>query len=208
LVKDQIKTFTYKSIKISVYPDVYEPAEDTFILLENIRVKKNDNVLELGTGCGIIAIECAKSAKKVLATDISPKSIICAKENYKKNKHKLKSSVIFRQGSLFSIIKNNEKFEIIIFNPPYLPTTKKEYINGWLNYAFDGGEDGLHTICQFLKNVKNYLTKNGKAYFIFSSLSNQKKLHRNIKENDLKYDIIKNYSFNNDWIDLYRISLE
>jgi len=205
LKQKNVKSITYKNLKLKIYLEVYEPSEDTYYLLESINVKKNQSVLELGTGCGLIAIECARKAKNVVGTDINPHAIECAKKNLELNKQKINCLVDFRQGDLFKAVKKNEKFDIIIFNPPYLPTKSNEKINGWLNMALDGGYDGLLITKKFLKNVLKYLKKNGKAYFVFSSLSNQKKLENIIFSNNLKTKIITKKWFDIERIDIYCI---
>ncbi|MCK4995751.1 MAG: hypothetical protein KAR55_02585, partial [Thermoplasmatales archaeon] len=62
-------SFHYKSLLIETHSEVYDPAEDTYLLLDAIDIKKNDSVLEIGTGCGIIALECARIGANVICTD-------------------------------------------------------------------------------------------------------------------------------------------
>jgi len=50
----------YKGIVIYPHPEVYEPAEDTYLLAENLDIKRTDDILEIGTGTGLIAIYAAK----------------------------------------------------------------------------------------------------------------------------------------------------
>ena len=65
----------------NVYEDVYEPAEDTFLFAENLDVKEGEQVLDVGTGCGMLGILAAKKACNVVAVDLNPYAIRCAKEN-------------------------------------------------------------------------------------------------------------------------------
>ena len=64
-----------------LYDDVYEPAEDTFLFAENLDVKEGERVLDVGTGCGLLGILAAKKAWNVVAVDLNPYAIRCAKEN-------------------------------------------------------------------------------------------------------------------------------
>ncbi len=199
------KTFNYKGLNINLHPEVYEPAEDTFLLLKAINIKKNNYVLEIGTGCGIIALECARRGAEVVCTDSNPYAVKLAQRNFRENQFLLKGRIEFRKGSLFSVLKNDEKFDVIIFNPPYLPTKSDERIGGWFDIATNGGIDGLKIIEQFLNGVKKHLSKNGHAYFIFSSLSNQKKLNNILSLNGLNAEIMSSQWFDDERIDVYCI---
>ena len=64
-----------------IYDDVYEPAEDSFLFAENLDVKEGERVLDVGTGCGMLAVIAAKRAGGVVAVDLNPFAIRCAKSN-------------------------------------------------------------------------------------------------------------------------------
>lgn len=201
------KIFHYDNLTIELHPEVYEPAEDTFQLLESIEVKPDDNVLEIGTGCGVIALKYASLGAKVVCTDINPYAVSLTKRNYERNKSLIKGRFEVRKGDLFSIINDDEKFDVIIFNPPYLPTKKNEIIggSGWFDIATDGGIDGLSLTKRFIDDLSKYLDNNGKAYFVFSSLSNRKKIDLYLSKNRLKAKIVSNYSFDDETIFVYCI---
>ena len=200
--------FHYKNLIIELHPEVYEPAEDTFLLLESIHIKPNDNVFEIGTGCGIIALVCASRSANVICTDINPYAVALAKRNYKRNKCFIQGKFEVRKSSLFSEIKNNEIFDVIIFNPPYLPTKKDELVggSGWFDVATNGGAEGLKIVKRFIDGLSKYLSKNGKAYFIFSSLSNIKKLSLYISKSKLKAKVVSSYNFIDETLFVYCIS--
>ena len=65
----------------------------------------------------------------------------------------------------------DKKFDVILFNTPYLPTEEGEVIEDNLNYAFDGGLNGRKVIDLFLNEVKNHLNDGGIVQLIQSSLS-------------------------------------
>jgi release factor glutamine methyltransferase len=205
LRKSQNKDFTFKGLTIETHYEVYEPAEDTFLLLDAIKIDKNDRILEIGTGCGIIALDCARHGAGVIGTDSNPYAIELAKRNSQKNQSLLNGEIEFKNSSLFSILKSSEKFDVIIFNPPYLPTKSDEKVGGWFDVAVNGGIDGLEVIEQFLNGVKKHLSKNGYAYFVFSSLSNQKKLNNILSFNRLDAEIISSQYFDYERIDVYFI---
>lgn len=75
-----------EGIKLKLHPEVYEPAEDSILLLKNLVDVKNKDVLEIGVGTGLISIACAKKgAKKIVGVDINPYAVKLAKENAKLN---------------------------------------------------------------------------------------------------------------------------
>ncbi len=138
---------------------IYEPREDSFLLQRIVKqeVNPNDKVLDMGTGSGIQAITAAEISKDVTASDINPECI-----NQLDNP-KIKAI----QSDLFKNIK--DKFDLIIFNPPYLPKDPNEPEDSALTTT--GGEKGSEIIEEFLKQAKNYLTNNGRILLLFSSLS-------------------------------------
>mgnify|MGYP001599214564 FL=1 len=134
--------------------------------------------MDVGTGTGILAQEAAKTADKVLAIDINKKAIEYCKNNINNKR------ITFKQSNLFKNIK--EKFDLIIFNPPYLPEDKKVR-----DIALDGGEQGYELIEKFLKQAKTHLKSNGKILLLYSSLTNKEKIQKIIKENNYNFKIIK-----------------
>lgn len=117
----------------------------------------------------------------------------------------LKGTVEVRCGDLFSVLKSDERFDIVIFNPPYLPTHPEERIGGtgWFDIATDGGVDGLSLTKRFIEEVGKYLSKQGRAYFVFSSLSDRKKLDAYLSNVELKSEVVLSRLFNDEQIDIY-----
>lgn len=198
--------FHYKGITIELHPDVYDPAEDTFLLLNEITIDSNERILELGTGCGLIALDCARRGAQVLCTDINPFAVQLTRHNIERNHHLLKGQIQVRQGNLFSIIKKNERFDIVIFNPPYLPTTPAETSGEWFDIATDGGRDGLRVTKQFLHDLPKHLTPHGQAYFIVSSLSPRESLERSLKKKHLITRVVASQRFESETLDVYCIT--
>ncbi|MFZ5954888.1 MAG: HemK2/MTQ2 family protein methyltransferase [Nanoarchaeota archaeon] len=139
---------------------MYFPGEDSLFFanfLKNYFIRlsdKNINYLDMGTGSGILS-EIARDSgiKKILAVDIDEESV-----DYVKNKG---FDVI--KSDLFSELPQ-KKFDIITFNPPYLP-----------EHRFDkqkdtsGGKNGDETSLKFLIQAKHFLKKEGKIFLLISS---------------------------------------
>lgn len=162
------KVVFYKGDRFLVHPGVYEAAEDTFLLADNLDVKKGERLLELGTGCGILSILAAKSGASVVSTDINPAAIKCAKENAANNG--VLDLIDFRLGDLFEPVEG-DLFDFVIFNPPYLPIERGEALNTPLDCAWEAGEDGRLIIDRFLSGLEKHLVPKGRTLFVQSSLS-------------------------------------
>ncbi len=185
----------YKGLKLEIEAGVYEPSDDSYLLAENLKVKSGDLVLELGTGCGLIALLAAKSANKVIATDISPIAVKCARHNVRLNQAIAKVEV--RLGDLFDPIRVGEKFDIILFNPPYLPENRKKErdIIDWVERAWDGGVSGRKIIDPFIRTCKKFLNSGGLVQMVQSSLSDIANSHRLFQAQEFQVNISAQRTF-------------
>ncbi len=155
---DGAKTIFLTDDVVEVLPEVYEPAEDTYLLLKAARkeVRPTDTVLEVGTGCGLIAKILSKRARCVLATDINPHAVVNARLN----------GVNAIEADLFGDL--DYKFDLVVFNPPYLPT-ESDVSDDWYAKALDGGATGREAVLAFISRVRNHLTPHGRALVLVSS---------------------------------------
>jgi len=147
---------------------VYEPAEDTFLIAEKMRVTEDDTILDMGTGCGILAVLAAEKAKSVLAVDVNPYALQCAVKNAENNG--VKERIEFRRGDLFQPIKQNERFRLILFNAPYLPSEPDEE-ESWIGKAWAGGPNGRKILDRFVMDAPKFLAAGGRIQLVQSSLS-------------------------------------
>ena len=144
----------------------------SFLFAEKLAVKKNERVLDIGTGSGILGILSSINAQEVVGIDINPYAVQCAKKNAKLNN--VMNSVSFIQGDLFGPLKKTELFDLILFNAPYLPETEEKSFT-WLEKAWAGGSNGRLVIDSFLSQVMDYLALNGRILLLQSTLSDVKK---------------------------------
>ncbi|MGQ9461016.1 MAG: HemK2/MTQ2 family protein methyltransferase [Candidatus Bathyarchaeaceae archaeon] len=185
------KKLSVKGYVFFVDEKVYEPAEDTFLLAENLKVEEKE-VLDVGTGCGILAVLAAKKAKKVVATDINPHAIKCAKKNAKMNG--VEEEIEFRLGDLFQPIKPDETFSLILFNAPYLPSEPREE-RSWIGRAWAGGPNGRKAIDRFIMDAPKFLTYDGRILLVQSSLSNIDRTLERFDEAGLKARVVAEAKF-------------
>jgi len=152
--------------QINLAKDVYEPAEDSYLMIEAAlaEIGKSSQamrILEIGTGSGIVSSVLMQNmpGHDYIATDISPLAVLCAKTN----------GLQVVRADLFAGLRGS--FDLIIFNSPYLPTAPEERVDGWLDHAWNGGEDGRTTIDRFLQQVPAFLVDGGVVLLLISSLT-------------------------------------
>ncbi|AIU69567.1 protoporphyrinogen oxidase [Thermococcus eurythermalis] len=172
---------TYYGLKIRLHPDVYEPAEDTFLLAENLAVKEGDIALDVGAGTGLIALLMARKARYVLGVDINPIAVELARENARINNIK---NVEFRVSDLFENVSG--KFDVITFNAPYLPGEPEEPID----FALVGGERGREVLDRFIQEVPRYLKPRGTVQIVQSSITGVEETLRKLREVGLKGKVV------------------
>ena len=170
----------FMKLNFFVNEDVLIPRPDTEILVEEvIKIARKINakkILDMCTGSGAIAVSLAKYLDNVeiTAVDISEKSLDVAKTNAKNNE--IENKITFIESNLFENIVN-EKYDIIVSNPPYIrkdviKTLTKE-VQKEPKIALDGGYDGLDFYRKITHQSEEYLKFNG--YLCFEIGYDQKK---------------------------------
>ncbi len=161
--------------------EIYQPAEDSFLLSDQVKKyipklkNKNIKILDMGTGSGIQTknlIDLGIKKENITAVDINPNAL--------KEARKLKIKTI--KSDLFNELKN-EKYDIIIFNPPYLPEDKYDK-----EKDTTGGKKGDEIIIKFIKELNQHLNKKGICFLLTSSLTSNNWKKELIKQ---KLDIKK-----------------
>ncbi len=176
------KKFYFGKIELVIFAKVYEPREDSFLLAKAVSAGKNSKALDLGTGSGIQAINAAILGANVLATDINENAIANSKSNAEKLK--LGKKIKFLKSDLFQKIPEKEKFDCIIFNPPYVPCDEIKFIES------DGGKKGREILDRFLKVFPKHLKKSGKCFFLQSSLNGIEKTEKILKKEKFEFEIV------------------
>ena len=157
----------FYGLNLSVGPGVLIPRPDTEVLvdaaLERIPAKTACRVLDLGVGSGAIALAVAlnRPLSRVVATDDSTLALEIASSNARKLGI---ANVDFRQGVWFSAVMD-QKFDLIISNPPYIKASDPHLRQGDLRYeplsALASGEDGLQDIRTIIREAPEYLVPGG-----------------------------------------------
>ena len=157
-------------MKLSFFVDknVLIPRQDTEILVEEvINIAKKNNakkILDLCTGSGAIAVSLAKYLPQVeiTAIDISNEALKIAKKNAISNN--VENQITFISSDMFTNL-NEEKFDIIVSNPPYIKTNVIKNLDIQVQnepyIALDGGKDGLDFYKKIINESYQYLKYNG-----------------------------------------------
>lgn len=169
-----------------VPPDVYEPAEDSFLFADNLKVDEDSVVIDVGAGCGILGIIAAKKARRVVAVDVNLHALRCAKNNARLNR--VVDKMFFIRGDLLQPIRTGNKFDFIIFNPPYLPVKNED--GSWLGCAWSGGTGGRQIIDRFIREAPKYLHNHGQILLLQSSLSDINKTLQNLEKSGLDVSVV------------------
>ncbi len=172
--------------EFSVNPSVLIPRPDTEVLVETsldiLSRSENKNktlkILELGAGSGavIISLAGARPSNSYFAIDISPaaaEATACNAINILKE-----SKLFIIVGSWFSPLKNRQNFDLIVSNPPYIPSKEIDTLQPEIRryeprLALDGGEDGLNSIREIIAHAWKFLNPGG--FLLLETGCDQKK---------------------------------
>jgi release factor glutamine methyltransferase len=170
------------------YYDVYEPSDDTYLLLDGMMIdlqkqledgegetSKTLIIMEIGTGSGVPITYLANQLQKngyryyAIATDINPKALRFAKKTATENG-------VVRQQHCFELIQCDlasplverlqNQVDILIYNPPYVPTPDEEIVGNGIEVSWAGGDKGRRVIDRTVPQIVRLLSSTGTCYMI------------------------------------------
>ena len=207
------------------FQNVYEPAEDSFLLidsldkeLEQIKFDKNKKITSIEIGCGSGLVSCCYLSKlkelniSILnhyCVDIN-KDAINLTQNLIKN-YNLDDNVNFIEGDLLNKFEKNKIFDIIIFNPPYVTTSNEEYERALkekdIYAAWAGGKKGSETINRFVDEIKGHINENSILFLLLSKENDYQTIIDNMKNlYDMKCEILMRKQFKNERLAVMKFS--
>lgn len=166
----------------------YAPAEDSWLLahtiekyFKNFRGKK---CLDMGCGNGIqTAALLLNGAANVTCVDVNEDALRTTKEMIEKNFPEKKSTVNYVRSFLFETL-NEEKFDCIVFNPPYVPSENIKWVE------VDGGKKGREIIDAFLEQLPRHLNPQGVCFLLQTSLNSLYLTRKKCKEKGLTCRVV------------------
>lgn len=151
-------------------PGVFKPHSDSLLLAAHLRrepLLPGASVLDLCTGSGLLAIEAARrGAREVTAIDVSRRAVIASRMNARLNGAHIRAL----RGDLFSPVAGRQ-FDLIVANPPYLPSEGTELPHRGAARAWEGGLDGRAFIDRICREAPAHITPGGVLLLLQSSLS-------------------------------------
>jgi HemK-related putative methylase len=156
--------------------EIYHPAEDSYLLSRLVAARARGTVLDMGTGSGIQAENAAGKAERVIAVDINRLAV-----EELKRRLPLNGNIEVRHSDLFSNVP--EQFDVIAFNPPYLPADKRVK-----DLALDGGKKGHELIERFMEKAPEHLKDGGEILLLFSSQTGKEKIDQIIERSLMEHE--------------------
>ncbi|HEY3864537.1 MAG TPA: HemK2/MTQ2 family protein methyltransferase [Solirubrobacteraceae bacterium] len=155
---------TFGSLRLLTPPGVYAPRSDTALLASEIGAVHHAEVLELCTGSGAVALMAAKrGARRVVAVDLSRRAMVSVRVNARLNRSRIDA----RRGDLFAVARAEERFDVVLANPPYLPAADDQAGDD----RWDAGPDGRLILDRIIDGVRDALKPAGRLVLVQSALA-------------------------------------
>jgi len=168
-----------------LFPEVFNPnyAKAALLLLDHLGVQEGDAVLDPFTGCGADAIFAVlQGASKAVAIDKFTMPYLCARYNVARLN--LEDSIDVRQGDLFEVLNPEEKFDLIIANPPFRNMEASSNIAAALR------DKNYHTLKTFFRNAYTYLKPDGRMRIVFSDVGDMENFDKLADKNGFSLSVI------------------
>lgn len=181
-----------------VLPEVFNPGlfpTGEFLAEQYPKLPAGASVLDMGTGSGIGAVLSARYAGRVKAVDINPAAVRCATINALLNH--VEDQVCAQQSDLFETL-NGEKFDVVLFNPPFFRGKPKD--------AEDHAWRGMDVVERFAAQLANHLKPNGYALVILSTNGETPAFLQAFRENNLIVEVVAERDIISETLTVYRLS--
>lgn len=141
-------------------------------------------VLEVGPGSGVVIEAASRYGADVVAVDINPHACEATRA-------RIGGRVL--RGDLAGALRG--KFDVVVFNAPYLPSSDEERVEGWIDHAFHGGEGGVETSVRFVRDLPRVLAPEGVALLVVSSRADLAGLEEEVHRAGLRHEKVRAQRF-------------
>lgn len=171
-------------MRLVVPPGVFRPPSDAHLLADVLREHAaGADVLDLCTGSGVLAVASALAgARSVTAVDVSRRAVLTARLNGLLNGVRIDT----RRGDLFAAV-GDERFDVIVANPPYLPAVAEEPRG--LQRATEAGSDGRRFIDELIDRAPDHLRPGGVLLIVHSSVNGVERSLERIEHGGMAPDL-------------------
>jgi release factor glutamine methyltransferase len=196
---DDFRVERIKGMSFLVTPSVFNPkvprtGEFLASVLDANLISRNHEVLDMGTGSGVCAVFAARYAARVVAVDINPAAVRCATINALLNG--VEGKIDARQGDLFAPVRG-ERFDFILFNPPFLRgVPRDDRDKAWR--SADVGE-------RFAANLCAHLKPGGSALVVLSTFGDARHFLEEFSKQDLGISMLAERRFVNERLIVFKI---
>ncbi|MFD4412047.1 HemK2/MTQ2 family protein methyltransferase [Streptomyces sp. NPDC058476] len=173
-------------------PGVYTPQDDTDLLvrlLHDERLPPHAEVLDVGTGTGVVALAAARLGARVTAIDISWRAAL----NAKVNALPARLPIRVRRGDLLAPV-TGRSFDLVLSNPPYVPAPAPACPRRGAERAWDAGHDGRLVLDRICQDAPRLLKLGGVLLLVQSELSYPEESLRQLRAAGLRADIVEHRS--------------
>ena len=171
---------SFLGLDLVVAKDDYPPGDEAFYQFVRAEVRPDDKVLDMGCGSGIVALLAAQSSSHVVAVDINPAAVECARANAHRNS--LQSRITCHRSDVFSAVR--ESFDLVIFNPPYrwfAPRSPLEMATA---------DEGYLALRTFMAQARSHLLPQGRILLSFGSSGDIDYLHSLIDQRGFAKEVV------------------
>ncbi|XP_060516555.1 methyltransferase N6AMT1 [Cylas formicarius] len=177
------------------FSEVYHPAEDTFLFLDALEEELNfiqhlnpTMICEVGSGSGLIVTALATILKYSCAyfsTDINFQACLATMKTASMN------DVFINSVNMNLLTCFKAQFDMIMFNPPYVPTDSSEVVGNGINRSWAGGSLGREVLDKFLYTLPDLLRPNGVCYLLLLKENKTKEIVEILSQRNFKSVLIK-----------------
>ncbi|MDV9169069.1 methyltransferase [Streptomyces sp. W16] len=186
---DRPQVFSMRGREWDLLDDVFAPvfSPATEACLDMVEFPRAGSVLEMGSGCGLIAVEAALAGCRVVAADISPQAV----ENTRLNaaRHHVGDRLLAVESDLFSAVPADERFDLVVWNSNYVLAPEDYQFDGMHQQAYV--DPGYRAHRRFLEEAPGRLTAGGSVLLSFSTRGDLDTLRRMADDCDRTLSVLR-----------------